>query len=161
MPDDELRDRLESALGSGFCIERELGGGGMSRVFVAEDVRLRRRIVAKVLSPELAAGISAERFEREIQLAAALQQANIVPLITVGDTAGLPYYTMPFVEGLSLRDRLARNGALPVGETIGVLRDVARALAYAHERGVVHRDIKPENILLAGDRSKSLSHRKS
>ena len=80
MPVDELRDRLETALGSGYCIGRELGGGGMSRVFVAEDVRLRRRIVAKVLSPELAAGISAERFEREIQLAAALQQANIVPL---------------------------------------------------------------------------------
>ena len=109
MPDDELRDQLESALGSAYCIERELGGGGMSRVFVAEEVRLRRRIVAKVLSAELAAGISAERFEREIQLAAGLQQANIVPLITAGDAAGLPYYTMPFIEGLSLRDSRSRN----------------------------------------------------
>ena len=151
MPVDELRDRLESAPGSGYCNERELGGGGMSRVFVAQDVRLRRRIVAKVLSPELAAGISAERLDREIPLAAALQQANIVPRITVGDTAGLPYYTMPFVEGLSLRDRLARHGALPLGETIGVVRDVARVLSDVHERGVVHRDIKPENILLSGD----------
>ena len=151
MSADELRDRLAVALGSSYAIERELGGGGMSRVFLAEDVRLHRRIVAKVLSPELAAGISAERFEREIQLAAGLQQANIVPLITAGDTDGLPYFTMPFVEGLSLRARLSRNGALSVGETISVLRDVARALAYAHERGVVHRDIKPENILLSGD----------
>ena len=130
---------------------RELGGGGMSRVFVARDAALERDIVIKVLAPELAAGVSAARFTREIKLAAGLQQANIVPLHSAGETDGLPYYTMPFVDGLSLRARLERNGALPVGEAVSVLRDVTRALAYAHERGVVHRDIKPENILLSGD----------
>ncbi|MBA3339714.1 MAG: protein kinase, partial [Gemmatimonadaceae bacterium] len=148
---DHLRDQLQTTLGTAYTLERELGGGGMSRVFVAEEARLRRRVVVKVLAPELAAGLSAERFAREIELAASLQQANIVPLMTAGETDGLPYYTMPFVDGLSLRARLERNGALPVGETVSVLRDVTRALAYAHERGVVHRDIKPENILLSGD----------
>ena len=148
---DPLLSQLSETLGTAYTIERELGGGGMSRVFVALETRLRRKVVVKVLSPELAAGVSAERFEREIQLAAALQQANIVPVLSTGDTNGLPYYTMPFVEGLSLRDRLARNGAMPVSEVVSVLRDVTRALAYAHEHGVVHRDIKPENILLSGD----------
>ncbi|MGI8842544.1 MAG: protein kinase domain-containing protein [Gemmatimonadaceae bacterium] len=146
-----LRDQLQASLGSAYTLERELGGGGMSRVFVAEEARLRRKLVVKVLLPELAAGVSAERFQREIELAASLQQANIVPVITAGETDGLPYYMMPFVDGLSLRARLERNGALPVGEAMSVLRDVTRALAYAHERGVVHRDIKPENILLSGD----------
>jgi eukaryotic-like serine/threonine-protein kinase len=147
---DAFRGQLQSSLGAAYTLERELGGGGMSRVFVMDEVRLRRKLVVKVLSPELAAGVSAERFQREIELAASLQQANIVPLLAVGDTEGLPFYTMPFVDGLSLRARLERNGALPVGEAISVIRDVARALAYAHEHGVVHRDIKPENILLSG-----------
>ena len=150
-PRDLLRDQIQSSLGSAYTLERELGGGGMSRVFVVNEIRLRRKLVVKVLSPELAAGVSAERFQREIELAASLQQANIVPLLTVGETDGLPYYTMPFVDGLSLRARLERNGALPVGEAVSVLRDVTRALAYAHDHGVVHRDIKPENILLSGD----------
>ena len=146
-----LRDQLQSTLGETCTLERELGGGGMSRVFLARDVALDRAVVVKVLSPDLAAGVSAQRFTREIKLAAGLQQANIVPLLSAGETDGLPYYTMPFVDGYSLRGRLEQNGALPVGEAVGVLRDVARALAYAHERGVVHRDIKPENILLSGD----------
>ena len=150
MPDN-LQSQLSRTLGAAYTIDRELGGGGMSRVYVAEDTRLKRKVVVKVLSPELAAGVSAERFEREIQLAAALQQANIVPVLSAGDTDGLPYYTMPFIDGLSLRARLERNGAMPVAEAVGVLRDVTRALAYAHEHGVVHRDIKPENILLSGD----------
>ena len=132
-----------------YTLERELGGGGMSRVFVAEELRLRRKVVVKVLSPELAQGISVERFEREIQTVAALQQANIVPVLTAGDTNGLPFYTMPFVEGESLRARLAR-GPLPVAEVVGILRDVSKALAYAHQRGVVHRDIKPDNVLISG-----------
>src|SRR5688572_31540254 len=98
MPD--LRESLQSTLGSSYTLERELGGGGMSRVFVARDEALGREVVVKVLAPELAAGVSAERFAREIRLAAALQQANIVPLLSAGATAeGLPYYTMPFVEG--------------------------------------------------------------
>ena len=144
-----LRDQLQATLSGTYRIERELGGGGMSRVFVAEEQRLRRQVVIKLLSPELAQGLSVERFEREIQLAAALQQANIVPVLSTGDTNGLPYYTMPFVEGESLRTKLGR-GPLPVTQVIGVIRDVARALAYAHQRGVVHRDIKPDNILLSG-----------
>jgi hypothetical protein len=144
----DLRARLQHTLSGSYTIERELGGGGMSRVFVAEEMRLKRQIVIKVLSPELAQGISVERFEREIQLAASLQQANIVPVLSAGDTDGLPWFTMPFVEGESLRVRLAR-GPLSTTETIGVLRDVTRALAYAHSRGIVHRDIKPDNVLLS------------
>ena len=143
-----LRDELQHTLGSAYTLERELGGGGMSRVFVADEARLRRKVVVKVLSPEMAEGISAERFEREIQLAASLQQANIVPVLNAGDAAGMPYYTMPFVEGESLRARLA-SGKLSIPETVSILRDVARALAYAHERGIVHRDIKPDNVLLS------------
>ena len=146
----DLREQLDQTLGTAYTLERELGGGGMSRVFVADERRLNRKVVIKVLSPELAAGVSAERFEREIQLAASLQQANIVPILAAGDTNGLPFYTMPFVEGESLRTRLARQGRLPIGTVTNVLRDVTRALAYAHERGVVHRDIKPDNVLLSG-----------
>ncbi len=145
----QLRDQLQATLSGSYTIERELGGGGMSKVFVAEETRLKRKVVVKVLSPELAQGISVERFEREIQTVAALQHANIVPVHTAGDTNGLPFYTMPFVEGDSLRARLS-NGPLPVGEVISILRDVAKALAYAHQRGVVHRDIKPDNVLISG-----------
>ena len=123
----------------------------MARVFVAVETALGRTVVIKVLSPELAAGVSSRRFAREVRLVASLQQANIVPVLTSGDTNGLPYYTMPFVEGLSLRQRLDEGGRFDISEAIGVLRDVARALAFAHEHGVVHRDIKPDNILLSGD----------
>ena len=145
-----LRDQLQAALGTAYRIERELAGGGMSRVFVATEVALGRPVVVKVLHPELAADVTAERFAREIQLVARLQQANIVPLLTAGHTGELPFYTMPFVEGLSLRQRLAERGRLAIPEAIGILRDVARALAYAHDAGVAHRDIKPENVLLSG-----------
>lgn len=144
-----LRDQLQAALGSAYTLERELGGGGMSRVFIATENRLHRSVVVKVLSPELAAGVSAERFEREIQLVAQRQQANIVPLLSTGETNGLPYYTMPFVEGESLRARLAKTGVLPIAAGVGILRDVARALSFAHAHGVVHRDIKPDNVLLS------------
>ncbi len=149
MTTDLLRDQLQAALGAAFTINHELGGGGMSRVFLATDTRLERRIVVKVLLPELAAGLSAERFTREIKLAAQLQEPHIVPVLVDGVTAGgLAYYTMPYVAGESLRVRL-RRGTLPVREATGILRDVACALAFAHSRGFVHRDIKPENVLLS------------
>ena len=145
-----LSGQLQSALGASYTLERELTGGGMSRVFVAHDVTLGRRVVVKTLAPESPGELSADRFRREIQLVASLQQANIVPLLTAGEVGGVPYYTMPFVEGESLRARLAARGPHSIGETINILRDVARALAFAHQHGVVHRDIKPDNILLSG-----------
>ena len=146
----DLRDQLQTTLGSAYTLERELGGGGMSRVFVAEETSLERKVVVKVLPPELTAGVNVDRFKREILLAAKLQHPHIVPVLAAGETNGLPYYTMPFVEGESLRAALARGGALSITDAIGILRDVAKALAYAHERGIVHRDIKPENVLLSG-----------
>jgi TolB-like protein/tRNA A-37 threonylcarbamoyl transferase component Bud32 len=147
----DLATRLRETLSGTYRVERELQPGGMSRVFLAEEIALGREVVVKVLPPDLAAGVSADRFSREIQLAAKLQQANIVPLLSFGVVDGLPYYTMPYVSGESLRHALASSGALPVPRALGILRDVARALTYAHERGIVHRDIKPENILLSGD----------
>jgi hypothetical protein len=144
----DLRTQLQGALGTGYTLDRELGGGGMSRVFLATDVRLGRQVVIKVLSPDLVSSVSAERFEREIRLAARLQHPHIVPLLSAGDVSGIPFYTMPFVEGASLRERL-NAGAMPLAEAQSILRDVARALGYAHRQGIVHRDIKPENVLLA------------
>jgi serine/threonine-protein kinase len=121
----------------------------MSRVFLAEEPRLGRQVVIKVLPPEMGAGVNAERFEREIQLAARLQHPHIVPLLTAGAQGDLLYYVMPYIQGESLRVKLAREGELPVADAVRVLREVVQALAYAHRHGVVHRDIKPDNILLA------------
>ena len=145
-----LRERVQAALGGAYTIRHELGGGGMSRVFVADEAALGRTVVVKVLRPELAEGLSAERFKREVRLAARLQHPHVVPLLAAGALdGGVLYYTMPFVEGESLRARLEREGALPVADAIGVLRDVASARAAAHARGIVHRDLKPENVLLS------------
>ena len=145
----ELADRLQAAVGSAYTIERELGGGGMSRVFAAIETGLGRRVVIKVLPPELGAGLSIDRFRREIQLAASLQHPHIVPLLAAGAADGLLYYTMPLIEGESLRTKIAREGELPIGETVRILRDVVDALACAHERGIIHRDIKPDNVLVS------------
>ncbi len=146
----EVMAALQASLGETYLVERELSGGGMSRVFVARELSLHRTVVVKLLAPDLSASLSTERFEREIRVAAALQQANIVPLLSAGRSNGLPFYTMPYVDGQSLRDYLDREGKMPVRLGINVLRDIARALAYAHARGVVHRDIKPANVLLSG-----------
>ena len=141
---------MQAALGDSYRLESELGGGGMSRVFAADEVRLDRQVVVKVLPPEWAAGVSAERFEREIQLAAKLQHPHIVPLLTAGANGDLLYYIMPRVEGQSLRARLVQEHELPIGEAVRILRDVCDALAYAHGHGIVHRDVKPDNVLLSG-----------
>lgn len=146
----ELQDRLQSSLGSQYRLERELGGGGMSRVFLAEESALNRKVVIKVLPPEMVSGVNQDRFRREIQLAARLNHPHIVPLLAAGAAGDVLWYAMPYIEGESLRVKLARGGELPVAETARILREVADALAYAHGQGVVHRDIKPDNVLLSG-----------
>jgi serine/threonine protein kinase/Flp pilus assembly protein TadD len=145
-----LQDSLQRVLGSSFAIERELPGGGMAHLFVALDVALNRRVVVKVLPPERSEGVSAERFRGEIRTVAALQHPNIVGILAAGEVEGLPYYIMPFIDGESLRMLLERAGAISPQQTVAILRDVARACAYAHERGIMHRDIKPDNVLLSG-----------
>ena len=155
---DTFRERLAAALAAPYRIDDELVGGGMSRVFAATEHALGRKVVVKVLPPDLSAGVNRERFQREIQVAAQLQHPHIVPLLSAGripSTDGtaegeLLYYTMPFIEGESLRAALARRGRLPVRDVVRILHDVVGALAYAHSRGVMHRDIKPGNILTIG-----------
>lgn len=147
----DLRATLQRTLGDLYNFDRELQGGAMSRVFVAMDRQLGREVVVKVLPPEVAAELSADRFRREIQLAARLQHPHIVPLLSSGEVNGLPYFTMPFVEGESLRARLERVGELPIPESVRILREVASALSYAHKHGVAHRDIKPDNVMLTGE----------
>src|SRR5215216_6415802 len=134
-----LADQIRETLGNSFTVERELGGGGMSRVFVAYDQTLERRVVVKVLAPELMADVNAERFRREILVVAGLQHPHIVPVLSAGEMAGRPYLVMPFVEGESLRARIARGGPMRIVDAVSILRDVARALAYAHECYSDHR----------------------
>jgi eukaryotic-like serine/threonine-protein kinase len=146
----DFQQRLQRAIDADFLLERELGGGGMSRVFLATERALQRRVVIKVLPPDLAAGVNVERFRREIQLAAQLQHPHIVPLLATGDEDGILWFSMPFIEGESLRGALTKQKRLPARDVIRILHDVVDALAYAHARGVVHRDIKPDNILTSG-----------
>ncbi|MHB1862875.1 MAG: protein kinase domain-containing protein [Gemmatimonadaceae bacterium] len=141
---------LPAALSDRYTIEREIGAGGMATVYLAHDLRHDRKVALKVLRPELAAVIGAERFLSEIKTTANLQHPHILPLFDSGEAGGLVYYVMPYVEGESLRDRLNREKQLPVGEALGIAREVADALEYAHRQGVIHRDIKPENVLLHG-----------
>jgi eukaryotic-like serine/threonine-protein kinase len=147
----DLREQLQQTIGSVYVFERELASGGMSRIFVAEEIELGRKVVVKVLSGELGAILSAERFAKEVRLAASLQHPNIVPILRAGTAGDLPYYTMPYITGESLRSRVQHSGPLTTAEAISILHDVARALEFAHGAGIVHRDIKPENVLLAGD----------
>jgi serine/threonine-protein kinase len=147
MIDDSLQAEVQDALGEQYDLEFELPRGGMSRVFVATENALRRRVVIKVLAPELAASLSAERFKREIALAARLQHPHIVPLLSAGMAGSHLYYTMPFVDGESLRQRMDRERPMAFSDIATILEQVAGALDYAHEEGVVHRDIKPENVM--------------
>jgi tetratricopeptide (TPR) repeat protein len=146
----DLGARLKEALGSAYRIERELPGGGMSRVFLATEVRLSRQVVVKVLPPDMANAMQAERFTREIEVAASLQHPHIVPLLTAGSEGDLAWYIMPFVTGETLAAKVARQGALPVMDAVRILRDVVDALAYSHANGIVHRDIKPANVMFSG-----------
>ncbi len=146
----DFADHLQAALGANYKLDRELTGGGMSRVFVAIDSVLGRKVVVKVLPPELAAGVNRDRFRREIQVAAQLQHPHIVPLLSAGEQGDLLWYTMPFIEGESLRAALERKKKFSAREIMRILHDVVDALSFAHERGVIHRDIKPANILTQG-----------
>ena len=141
------RERLAGAVADRYRLERELGQGGMATVYLAHDLKHDRKVAIKVLRPELAAVIGAERFLREIKTIATLQHPHILGLLDSGEVQGTAYYVMPFVEGESLRDRLTREKQLPVADAVRIATEVAAALDYAHRHGVVHRDIKPENVM--------------
>src|SRR5437868_6427467 len=143
------REQLRNALADSYSVDRELGRGGMATVYLAQDVKHDRVVALKVLHPELAASLGPDRFLREIKLAARLQHPHILTVLDSGDDGGRLWFTMPFIEGESLRDRLVREKHLPVDDALRIAREAADALDYAHRHGVVHRDIKPENILLA------------
>ncbi len=142
---------LSNALADRYRIERELGAGGMATVYLAQDLKHGRQVAVKVLRAELAAALGQDRFLREITTTANLRHPNILPLFDSGEADGLLYYVMPFIDGESLRDRLTRDGQLPMRDALRIADEVADALSYAHSRGVIHRDIKPENILLEND----------
>ena len=143
----DLLSQLRTALADRYTLERELGRGGMATVYLARDLRHKRPVALKVLHPELAYAIGGDRFLREIEVAANLTHPHIVPLFDSGEVDGLLYYVMPYIEGESLRDRLAGCPQLPLEEAVHIAENVASALAYAHGQGIVHRDIKPANIL--------------
>ena len=149
---------MNSLFSDRYALVRELGRGGMATVYLAQDLKLQRQVALKVLRPELAASLGNDRFLREIEIAARLSHPHILPLHDSGDAGGHLYYAMPYVEGESLRQRLEREGQLPISETIAIVKAVASALTYAHQHGVVHRDIKPENILLAKDSEGGAAH---
>jgi serine/threonine-protein kinase len=141
-------ERLSAALADRYRIERELGQGGMATVYLAEDLKHKRKVALKVLKPELAAVLGAERFVQEITTTAALQHPHILPLFDSGSADGFLFYVMPFIDGETLRAKLDRETQLGVDESVRIASNVADALDYAHRHGVIHRDIKPENVLL-------------
>jgi formylglycine-generating enzyme required for sulfatase activity/tRNA A-37 threonylcarbamoyl transferase component Bud32 len=149
MPD--LLERLRAAVSDRYAIERELGAGGMATVYLARDLKHDRHVALKVLRPELASVLGGERFLREIEIAARIEHPHILTLIDSGDADGILYYVMPYMKGESLRDRLSREGKLPIADAIRMLRDVADGLAEAHSHGLVHRDIKPDNVMMSGN----------
>ena len=152
-PSDAL-DQLQAAIGSQYTLEQEIGRGGMATVYRAQDTKHGRPVAIKVLHSELAASLGPQRFRREIGVAARLQHPHILSVLDSGETAsGQLWFTMMYVDGESLRDRLRREHQLPLDEAIRITREVASALQYAHEHGIVHRDIKPENVLLTHDGS--------
>ncbi len=144
----DLREKLQSGLGERYRLDRELGRGGMATVFLAHDLRHKRPVALKVLHPELAATLGPERFQREIETAARLQHPHILTVYDSGDASGHLWFTMPFIDGESLRDRLRRETQLPVEDALRITLEVAEALDFAHRHGIVHRDVKPANILL-------------
>ncbi len=145
-------ERLNAALAGRYTIERELGEGGMATVYLADDLKHHRKVAVKVLKPDLAAVVGAERFLAEIRTTANLQHPNILPLFDSGEADRFLFYVMPYVEGNTLEDRLSREGQLPVSDAVSIATDMAEALHAAHEQGVVHRDIKPANVLISRGR---------
>jgi serine/threonine-protein kinase len=143
-------DRLAAALADHYRIEKEIGSGGMATVYLAQDLKHDRQVAVKVLRPELAATLGPDRFPREIRILAKLQHPHVLPLLDSGESTGFLYYVMPYVDGESLRQKIERDGPMPVHEAVRVLREVADALAYAHAHHVLHRDIKPDNVMLSG-----------
>jgi serine/threonine-protein kinase len=144
----ELLTRLRTAFADRYRLENEIGAGGMATVYLAQDLRHDRRVAVKVLRPELAAVIGAERFLSEIKTTANLQHPHILPLFDSGAADSFLFYVMPYVQGESLRDRLSREKQLPIADAVRIAKEVASALDYAHRHGVIHRDIKPENVML-------------
>jgi serine/threonine-protein kinase len=145
---NDRTERLNASLADRYRIERELGAGGMATVYLAADLKHDRKVAIKVLKPELAAMLGAERFVQEIKTTAALSHPHILPLFDSGEAGGFLYYVMPYIEGETIRDRLNRETQLGIDEAVKIATEVADALDYAHRHGVIHRDIKPENILL-------------
>ncbi|HET7041367.1 MAG TPA: serine/threonine-protein kinase, partial [Gemmatimonadales bacterium] len=154
---DPLLERVRAALGQDFEIIRRLGQGGMASVFLAREIALNRLVAIKVLDPELGASpLFRTRFQREAEMAAALQHPNVVSILRVGAAGDLAYIVMAYVDGGSLADRMTRLGQLPIAEAVRVAREVASALGAAHRRGFLHRDVKPQNILLDGETGRAL-----
>jgi len=148
-----MSDRMEeikAALKGRYDIERELGRGGMATVYLANDPKHQRQVAVKVLLPDLATALGPDRFLREIRIAANLNHPHILALFDSGEADGFLYYVMPYIEGKTLRDRIDKEGELPLREAVRIIREVADALAFAHSHGVVHRDIKPDNVMLTG-----------